>query len=274
MSDFFKIRFQDAHKKILREKTLEDVEILKLENISYASGSDELLKNISFSLRKGESAVIFGPEDSGIEVICPLIAGLIEGYQGDILYKGKSIRTFDYLETHDYRKGLGYLQRDYGLISNMSVFENISLPLKYHSKLSDIEIEHAVDNYIEDMNLAHCRDYRPVKLTRSEKLKAAFLRSIVLDPDLLLLEHSLEGQCIFNVQAFLAALRKESFSKAKSVIYVTYDPRIFFDMADRFIMLYKGDIVFDGSRVNFSLIENQYLLQYFKASSDGPMEIN
>jgi phospholipid/cholesterol/gamma-HCH transport system ATP-binding protein len=253
---------------------LENSEILKLDNISYTAGSRNILKNISFSLKKGESAVIFGPEDSGIEIICPLIAGLAEGYHGEIYYKGRSIKTFNYLETHDYRKELGYLQREYGLISNMSVYENISLPLKYHSSLSGSEIDKLVNKFIKEMNMTHCRDFRPVNLTRSEKLKTAYLRSVALDPDLILLEHSLEGQCLFNVQAFLSALRKESITKSRSVIYITYDPRTFFDMAERFVMLYKGNIVFEGSRVDFSIVENQYLLQFFKTSSDGPMEIN
>jgi phospholipid/cholesterol/gamma-HCH transport system ATP-binding protein len=258
---------------IYKDNNLEDIEILKLENISYSPEKEVLLNNISFSLKKGESAVLFGPEDSGIEIICSLIAGLIEDYHGEIFYKGKSIKTFDYIETHDYRKALGYLQREYGLISNMSVFENISLPLKYHSKLSSTEIEQLVNKNIKEMNLEHCRDLRPVNLTRSEKLKTAYLRAIVLDPDLILLEHSLESQCIFNVQSFMTALRKESVTKAKSVIYITYDPRLFFDLADRFIMLYKGNVVFEGTRVDFSIIENPYLLQYFKTSADGPMEI-
>jgi ABC-type transporter Mla maintaining outer membrane lipid asymmetry ATPase subunit MlaF len=258
----------------IQDNILENIEILKFDNISYSPDKLDLdlLKNISFTLKKGESAVIFGPEDSGIEIICPLIAGLVEGYQGEIYYKGRAIKTFNYLETHDYRKELGYLQREYGLISNMSVYENISLPLKYHSRLSSSEIEQLVNNYINEMNMSHCRDFRPVALTRSEKLKTAYLRSIVLDPDLILLEHSLESQCIFNVQTFLSALRKESVTKDKSVIYITYDPRLFFDMAERFIMLYKGNIVFEGSREDLSIIENKYLLQYFKSSSDGPME--
>jgi phospholipid/cholesterol/gamma-HCH transport system ATP-binding protein len=252
---------------------LEEIELLKLENITYKSEKYESLSNVSFSVKKGESVVIFGPEDSGIEILCPIIAGLINGYQGDILYKGKSVKSMDYLETHAYRKQLGYVQRDYGLISNMSVLENISLPLKYHSNLSSLEIEEFVDKHIKGMNLTHCRNRRPVNLTRSERLKTAFLRSIILSPDLLLLEHPIDGQCIFNVQAFFQALKTALLMKAKSAIFITYHPKLFIDLVDRFIMLNKGNIVYSGSRADFSLTHNHYLQQFLNNLPNGPMAV-
>jgi phospholipid/cholesterol/gamma-HCH transport system ATP-binding protein len=252
---------------------LEEIELLKLENVSCKSEKYESLSNISFSVKKGESVIIFGPEDSGIEILCPLIAGLISEYEGDILYKGKSIKSLDYLETHKYRKELGYLQRDYGLISNMSVLENISLPLKYHSNMTSAEIEELVDKHINGMNLTHCRNQRPVNLTRSERLKTAFLRSIMLKPDLLLLEHPLDGQCIFNAQVFFQALKTALLTKAKSAIFISYHPKLFIDLADRLIMLDKGNIVYTGSRADFSLSDNQYLKQYFNLLPNGPMAV-
>jgi phospholipid/cholesterol/gamma-HCH transport system ATP-binding protein len=251
---------------------LEVEKILKLENVSYKSEKD-ILDNISFSLNTGENLVLFGPENSGIEIICSIISGLIKTYEGDVFYKGKSVKSFGYLETHNYRRQIGYLQRDYGLISNMTVFENISLPLKYHSDLSSDEIERITDESIREMNLVHCKNLRPVKLTRSEKLKTAYLRSIAFDPDLILIEHSLAGQCLINVQTFMRSLKKESHSKTRSLIFVTYDPMLFTDLSDKYIMFYNGNIVFKGSRKDLSLTDNQYLKQYLESSIEGPMEI-
>ena len=252
---------------------MEDVEILKLECVSYRPETTELLSGISFSVSRGESVIIFGPEDSGIEKICPVIAGLIKEYEGDIFYKGKSINDLDYLETHTYRKELGYLQRDYGLINNMSVFENIALPLRYHSSLSGREIEELVNKQINGMNLLHCRNSRPFKLTRAERLKTAFLRSIILNPDLLLIEHPVDGQCMFNIQSFFYGLKKELLMEAKAAVLITYYPKLFIDLADKFIMIYKGHIVFAGSRQEFALSDNKYLQQYFNMSPDGPMSV-
>ena len=247
--------------------------VLILDKVSITSQDVEILKNISFSIKKGEHVVIFGPENSGVDIICPVIANLIEDFSGEIYYKGKSIKNFDYLEKLNYKKKLGYIQRAYGLINNMTVEENILLPLKYHSDLSTEKIINLVDEYIKDMNLDHCRNTRPVGLSQSETLKTAFLRSIVLDPDLLLLEHPLEGQCVLNVQSFIDSFIKGSYSHDKSVIFVTYEPQWFVEFSHTFIMLHRGKIVFAGSKDEFIAAENTYLSQYKNISREGPMMI-
>lgn len=247
--------------------------ILILDKVSVISQNVEILKEVSFSIKKGEHVVIFGPENSGVDIICPVIADLIEDFTGEIFYKGKSIKTFDYLEKLSYKKKIGCIQRDYGLINNMTVEENILLPLKYHSNLSNKKIRNLVDKYIKDMNLDHCRSQRPVGLTQSETLKTAFLRSIILNPDLLLLEHPLEGQCILNVLSFIESFVKGLYSHDKSVIFITYEPKWFIDFSHKFIMLYRGKIVFSGSKDEYLAADNDYLLQFNNMTRDGPMMI-
>lgn len=248
-------------------------DILKLNNVSFKSGRDESIADISFSLKKGENIVLFGPEESGLNILCQLISGMEQDFSGDIFYKGRPIKSFQYLENHKYRKEIGYIQRNYGLISNMTVEENISLPLKYHSNLSTHEIKEIVSNYIKELELEHCAKFRPVNLLRSETLKAAYIRSIVLNPDLLLVENALEGQCMLNVQTFLDALKKKSLDEGISVVIVTYYPRLFAEFSNKFIMLYDGRIVFEGSREELLASENPYLKQYFSTSTIGPMKI-
>ncbi|MDY6935941.1 MAG: ATP-binding cassette domain-containing protein [Spirochaetota bacterium] len=252
---------------------MEEVDILKIEGVSYESDRRGSLYDISFSIKRGEFVVIFGPEDSGIELICPLIAGIVEKFEGDIYYEDKSIKTFDYIEKHIYKKKLGYLQRGYGLINNMSMEANISLPLKYHSQLSNLEINDIVEKYIKEMNLDHCRGLRPIDLSNSEALKIAYARSIALDPDLLLIEHPFEGQCLINSQTFINSLKRYSTCLKKSVIFITYEPQYFIDLSHTFIMFYDGRIVFAGSKNEFRIAENRYLSQYLQASCEGPMNI-
>ncbi len=248
-------------------------EILTLNKISYKSGRGESISEISFSLKKGENIVIFGPEESGLHIICPLISGAEQNFTGDIFYKGRPIRNFDYVENHQYKTEIGYLQKNYGLISNMTVEENISLPLKYHSKFTTQEIEELVGKYIKELNLEHCRKFRPVNLLRAETLRTAFIRSIVLNPDLLLVENALEGQCMMNVQTFMNALKNKSLEDGISVVITTYYPRLFAEFSNKFMMLYDGRIVFEGSREELFSSDNPCLQQYINSSANGPMKI-
>ncbi len=142
-------------------------ELLRVESICFTDGSGATCRDVSFSLARGENLVIFGPEGSGAEVVCPLIAGTVISFEGDIFFKGRSVESYDYFERHTYRKELGYLQRSYGLINNMSAEENIALPLRYHSRMTSTEIDAHIDRLINELGLGHCRGLRPVALSGS-----------------------------------------------------------------------------------------------------------
>lgn len=248
-------------------------DILRFEHILYYREERTSLNDVTFTLGRGENLIIFGPEDSGAEIVCPLIAGVTDQFGGEVIFNGRSIKTFNYVEMHNYRKELGYLQRDYGLINNMSVVENISLPLKYHTQLTTGQIGDVVNRLVEDLHLGYCRNMRPVSLSGAAILKTAYARAIALDPELLLVEHALEGQCLLNSQTYMRHLRTWSSQPEKSVIIVTYEPERFIDFSDRFIMLYEGEIVFSGSREDFVSQNNDYLRQYCASSVEGPMKV-
>ncbi len=248
-------------------------EILRFDSVSCIADNSETIVDLSFSMVKGETLVIFGPERSGISLICPLIAGMIDDFEGEILYRGRPIKSFDYIEKNHYRKELGYVQEHFGLINNMSVEDNIALPLKYHSDLSLGEIGRLVDTYIRELNLEHCRHMRPIDLKKSEMLNTAYARAIIQTPSILLMELSTEGQCLINIQTYLENLWEKSRGDDFTLVITTYGPQRYFDIADRFLMLYNGNVVFSGKKEDFSGHNNPYLDQYLRVSRKGPMRI-
>lgn len=248
-------------------------ERLRFDEVTCFGENSISLIDFSLTLREGANLVIFGPENSGISLICPLIVGSISDFEGEIYYRGRPIKEFNYVELHNYRTQLGYLQAGYGLINNMTVEENILLPLKYHSDLSSHEALQKVDELIKELRLEHCRNLRPVDLLKYETLNTAYARAIALNPDIILLEHALETQCLINAQVYLASIRKRIFRHGSSVIVVTYEPERYSHFADTFIMMYKGNKVFEGDRDEFLEQKNPYLKQYMCASLEGPMKI-
>ncbi len=246
-------------------------EIVRFENVSFQVDGVTRIDDLSLSICLGEDIVFFGPEHSGIDHICPLIVNAAGEFEGNVYFGGRPIKEFDGIEVHNFRKGFGYLQRNFGLINNMSVFENIALPLRYHSSFTSSEVDLVVESMVEYLRLENCREKRPVYLTASQLLRTAYGRSIAMNPNLLLIEHPLEGQCIMNTQVFLSAVQNRAFAPRKSVIIVTYRPELYIDIAERFVMLYRGKVVFDGSGDEFSHAENPYVSQYMNSSIDGPM---
>lgn len=250
-----------------------DQYIIDIQNLTYNLNNVTLLDNISCRLRQGDNLTVFGPEGSGITNLFDIIVRGEQNFQGEALYKGESTKKLDYFGQLLYKKDIGYVHGDYGLLSNMTVEQNISLPLEYHSKLSSSEIKKQAEKVIYDLNLDHCKKLRPIDLTRSEILKTAFARAIVMDPDLLYMEHAFEDQCPLNVKTMVDILIERSKLPDKSLIVITYYPQLFIDVSEYFIMFFNGRIVFDGSKEEFVKTDNPYVLQYLNNSIEGPMVI-
>lgn len=247
--------------------------ILDVQNVTYRVNDITLLRDISFSLKRGDNLLVFGPESSGTGNLFDLIVRTDTGYEGDVIFQGKSLKSLDYFGQLMHKKEIGYVHGDYGLISNMTVEQNISLPLEYHSKMPAADIKKHVGEIIYELNLDHCRKLRPIDLTRSEMLKTTFARSIVMDPDLLYMEYAFEDQCPLNVKTMMNILIERSKLPDKSLVIVTFYPWNFIDISDYFIMFFNGRIVFSGGREDFLKSDNPYLLQYKNKSIEGPMVI-
>ncbi len=249
-----------------------DKDIIRFEGVRSESTRGSLY-GISFHVPLGSNVCFFGPEESGIEILFELILGLRSDYSGTILYMGGPVRDLGYLEMLNHKKNMGYLHGDYGLLSNMSVQENIALPLDYHSRLTKAEILRRVHQLIDELNLDHCRKLRPVSLNNSEILRTAYARALAMDPFLFLVEHAFESQSPVNIHSFLRHMGKRCRKPDRSTFFVTFEPEKLLEFADIFIMFFNGRIVFRGTREEFLSSENPYVVQYLSGSESGPMII-
>ncbi len=247
--------------------------ILEISDVNYLKNGITQLKDVSFSLRRGESITIFGPEGCGMSSLAELIININTDFEGEIYYKGDSLKDFDYMDKLDYKKDVGYIHGDFGLLSNMTLEQNVALPLEYLSQKSSEDIKKRINCLIYDLNLDHCKKLRPVDLTRSEILKTAYARAIALDPDFLFMEQALENHCHLNIITLMELIKERSRDEDKGMIVITYRPEKFIDISDKYIMFFNGRIVFQGTKKDFIDSDNPYLVQYRNNSIEGPMPI-
>ncbi len=245
-----------------------------IDRLSVLGEGREKIRGLSLVIQRSDNVVIFGPERSGLTTLSSILLGIDTEYEGNAYYKGRIIKDFDYIERHGHKRDIGYLHGDYGLMSNMNVEENISLPLEYHSELSSAEIGEIVDGLILDFGLNHCRTLRPIQLSGSEIFRTAYARSIIMDPDFLIIDHAFMDHAAIGLLPVFADLEKRRKDPHKATLFFTYHPKFFLDFADRFIMFYKGTVVFEGERETFLESDNPYLTQFLRASRWGPMDLD
>lgn len=208
------------------------IPLLTLSNISYTyhklSGETKALDDISFDVNPGEFIAIVGPSGCGKSTLLSMIAGLIAPEEGRISLDGKTLTSA--------RTRIGYmLQKDH-LFEWRSVLSNIMLGLEIQNRMDDASRTKAIE-MLTTYGLDAFADAKPSQLSGGMRQRAALIRTLVLEPDLLLLDEpfsALDYQTRLNVSDDIWKIIKK---EKKTAILVTHDLSEAVSMADRVLVL-------------------------------------
>ncbi|MBI4400738.1 MAG: ATP-binding cassette domain-containing protein [Nitrospirae bacterium] len=148
---------------------------------------------LSLTVNTGEFLALVGPSRSGKSMVLKLCAGLIAPTGGTVRVLGQDLSELDEEELEALRLRVGIVLAQPGLLSNMTAFNNVALPLRYHRGLDDDEIQPLVMAQLEALGLAPVKDRFPAQLTQGEARCAAVARALVLNQELLLLDDPTAG---------------------------------------------------------------------------------
>lgn len=218
---------------------------LELENIFYKRDAVELLNDISFKVNQGEFLTIGSGDIGGKSSLLKLCAGIIQPDNGVIKINGKPLKYFSYDESQRFRYKTGFVFQDGTLVSNLSIKENIALPLRYHLSLDKTEIKKCVTKYLELLSLISYADKRPSGLPDGIKLLTGLARALVVEPELLLLDElfsSLDKTEIQTVINLLKEIKKKQqitcIATTKVVNILSYFPEA--QLTDCLMILESG----------------------------------
>lgn len=208
--------------------------LLELQNVSYAyhskSGETFALANISFQVPKGEFIAVVGPSGCGKSTLLSLISGLLLPESGSILLEGREDMAF--------REKIGYmLQKDH-LFEWRTIYENVTLGLEIQHKLND-ESRGRVDKMLMDYGLYKFRNARPSELSGGMRQRAALIRTLALNPELLLLDEPFSALDFQTRLSVCDDVWEILHQEKKTALLVTHDLSEAVSMADRVIVLTK-----------------------------------
>lgn len=209
--------------------------ILECKNICYSyhstAGETPALKNINFKLNKGDFLSIVGPSGCGKSTLLSLLCGLLTPEAGEVLYNGVAVSAND-------RRQFGYmLQKDH-LFEWRSIRRNILLGLEIQKKLTKDTIAYA-DRLLQMYGLASFADKRPSELSGGMRQRAALIRTLVLNPEILLLDEpfsALDYQTRLNVGDDIGGIIKQ---EKKTAILVTHDLSEAISLGNQVLVLTK-----------------------------------
>ncbi len=233
MADKSIIELTDVHKKF----TTEDVE-------TYA------LNKINLTITSGEYIAITGPSGCGKSTLLSLLGLLDTATEGTYVLGGHNVSHITRDERASIRnKHIGFVFQAFNLISDMTVEENIALPLSYRTDLSRNDINEMIDFSLDKVDMSHRRKHFPSQLSGGQQQRVAIARAIAGRPSLILADEPTGNLDSKNTEAVLELLRK-LHSEGSTIVMVTHDPRSAKE-ATRQVEMFDGRVMSDKT-VNHS----------------------
>jgi len=221
--------------------------VISLRNLRVSYGEREILHGISFDVVRGETLVILGGSGSGKSTLLRTLVGLEKPSAGEIWIKGRDLAKTSAAEMDEIRTKIGMSFQGGALFGSMTVGENVALPLREHTKLEDSTIEIILRLKLQQVGLEGFEYYTPAQLSGGMKKRAAVARALAMDPEILFFDEPSAG-----LDPIIAAGIDELILELKrafhmTIIVVTHELASAFLIADRMLLIDKGNIVAFGT---------------------------
>ncbi len=221
---------------------------ITINDLSLSFGETEVLKGVNLDIKPGEFFAFLGPSGSGKSTLLRAIAGFGPTPQGQILIGGKDI-----VDLPPWKRNVGMVFQSYALWPHMTVRQNVAYGLE-ERKVPKAEIKERVDNALELVGLMHLAERRPSQLSGGQQQRVAIARTVVVEPQVLLLDEPLS-----NLDANLREqMRRDLLDLQRKLglttIFVTHDQEEANTISDRIAVLDQGIIQQTGRPI--SLYDN------------------
>jgi len=247
-----------------REDTfLQDEAMISLRDLRVNYGEREILHGLSFEVMRGETLVILGGSGSGKSTLLRTLVGLERPTSGEIWLKGKNLAAISEAEMNEIRKRIGMSFQGGALFGSMTVGENVALPLREHTKLEGSTIEIMVRLKLDQVGLAGFENYMPSQLSGGMKKRAAVARAMAMDPEILFFDEpsaGLDPIIAAGVDELILELKK---AFRMTIVVVTHELSSAFLIADRMVLIDKGNVVAMGSKEEMRSSTHARVRQFF-----------
>lgn len=215
------------------------------------------LEDINLVLPNKGLIFIVGKSGSGKSTLLHILGGLDSFDSGEITFFNKSSKNFKNRDFDSYRNNyVGFIFQDYSILSNMSVKENISLALELQNSQ---EYDKKIDDILEKVDMKDFKDRMPSQLSGGQKQRIAIARALIKNPKIILADEptgALDNKTSIEVIKLL-----KNLSLDRLVVVVTHDPQLAETYADRIILINKGKIKADYSKIKKTNKEENNLVK-------------
>ena len=224
-------------------------QIIEIEQLTKVFYTDEIethaLSGVHMQIERGEYVAMSGPSGCGKSTLLSIIGLLDTPTAGRYRLNGKEVANLDFADRSRIRnQEIGFIFQSFNLIGDLSVAENVELPLTYRTGMPAAERKKRVQESLERVNMAHRMRHYPAQLSGGQQQRVAVARALAGSPSILLADEPTGNLDSKNGEAVMKLL-KELHDEGATICMVTHDPR-FAAHAERQIHLFDGKVVAEG----------------------------
>ncbi len=215
---------------------------IRLIDIHKSFGTQAVLRGVNLDVERGETTVICGESGQGKSVLLKHILGLLTPDRGQVLVEGEDVSRLRGAALNRLRTRFGVLFQGVALFDSMTVFDNIALPLRERSRLSEPEVKVKVEKSLQMMDLEDSAEKFPGQLSGGMKKRVGLARALQLEPDILLFDEPTTGLDPVKshdvYQLFFATQKRLGYTS----VIVSHDIPKIFNLADKIAILHEGQV--------------------------------
>ena len=220
-------------------------EILEIKHLGKSFGSHEVLKDIDFTVKKGDVISIIGASGSGKSTLLRCINLLETPSSGEIWYQGKNVLDRS-MNAPEYRSHVGMVFQSFNLFNNMTVLENCMVGQTKVLKRSKEEAKAVALEYLQKVGMLPYINAKPRQMSGGQKQRVAIARALAMGPDVLLFDEptsALDPEMVGEVLSVMQNLAQEGMT----MLVVTHEMAFARDVSNRVVFMSQGVICEEGS---------------------------
>lgn len=239
--------------------------VIEISNLGKSFDNQEVLKDVSLKLMKGENLVVLGKSGSGKSVLIKCIVRLLTSDSGTITVLDKDVMDLNRNELSELRKKIGFLFQSGALYDSMTVKQNLEFHLKRIRKdLSNKEMNEKIAEVLENVGLPDSLNKMPSQLSGGMRKRISLARTIVVDPAIMLYDEPTTGLDPVTSDEISILINEVQEKYKTSSIIITHDIACARTNANRIIMLLDGTVYLEGSLEMFENSTDPNIKSFFK----------
>lgn len=251
-----------TQEKSNREKAIE------VQGLSKSFGENEVLKDLSIDLYKGENLVVLGKSGTGKSVLIKCVVRLLEPDAGSIKVLGEEVTNLSTKDLNEIRKKVGFLFQSGALYDSMTVRQNLDFHLRHIRKgIKGSEIKDKIEEALENVGLPDAIDKMPSELSGGMRKRISLARTIIVDPEIMLYDEPTTGLDPITSDEISQLINQIQKKYKTSSIVITHDIECARTVADRFVMLKEGSVYKEGLLADFEDDDDPFVSAFFNTTA-------